>query len=160
MKYTVKQLHDGAISKITTSGGIYIVRMPYKYRFQILERSEGRQKTSKGKESQYPLSKLERKIAVVYGNADKYNSDILYIGQSKHGVGIQKRLIQYIGFRYDENTSPHDGGRAIWQLKENEDFIVEIKPCKENETPRVIEKQLLFDFKKKYGNYPFANWKL
>ena len=159
MKFTVKELHDGAISKVPTEGGIYTVKMPKGYNFKLLKESEGRQKTSKGKPSNYPLSKLQNKIETVYGNTGKYRSDILYIGQTSHNVGLQERVREYIGFRYDDNTDPHDGGRALWQLEGNEDFIFEFESLSKDVDPEDEEHNRLIDFKNTYDNYPFANWK-
>ncbi|MBO4807542.1 MAG: hypothetical protein J5537_00765 [Lachnospiraceae bacterium] len=160
--YTVKQLHDGKLKEIPNIGGIYYIKIPRDYVFKILPKSEGRQYTSKGKSSEYTgkkLLQLQKKVETVYGKPGCYKSNILYIGQTSHKVGLRERLREYIGFRYEEDTKPHDGGRAIWQLEGNEDFIVEIEPCGATDQPEAIEHKLILHFKAMFGEYPFANWK-
>lgn len=157
MEYTVKQLHDGAINNIPTTGGVYFIKMPTDYVFEVLLESEGRPVTSKGQPSSYPVKELKQKIEDVYGPKPPYSNNILYIGKTNHNVGLRKRLIEYLGFRYSEKTKPHNGGRSIWQLKRNEDFIVEVLPCSKDEDPGDKEHDLLLKYKEQFGNYPFAN---
>ncbi len=160
--YTVKQLHEGKLKEIPNIGGIYYIKMPKDYVFKVLSKSEGRQYTSKGKPSEYvgkKLQRLHKKIETIYGSPVSCKSDILYIGQTSHSVGLRERIQEYLGFRYNENTNPHDGGRAIWQLDGNENFFVQIEPCDSTENPELIEHNLILDFKEKYGDYPLANWR-
>jgi hypothetical protein len=46
------------------------------------------------------------------------------------------------------------GGRAIWQLRDSDDFVL---AWKAEEHPKVTEKQLLEEFRSVYGRRPFAN---
>ncbi len=165
-KYTVRELHDGAIKNITTDGGIYFLKMPSNFEIKVKEKNDGRQCTSKGKPSEYPVERLEKKVKLVYGcDPRQYSTDIIYIGQTNHSVGLQQRLIEYLGFRYDDETikKPHDGGRAAWQIENNENLIVEVEPADKQLTKEEIEEKerhYIKEFKEKYHNYPLANQRL
>ncbi len=155
-EYTFEELHKGALSEIPTTSGVYFVLMPENYKIAIKEETDGFQLTSKGKTSAYAVEELMKK-ANHYGNSIPYSSNILYIGKARD---LQRRIEQYVGYRYrDLNLFPHDGGRAIWQLENNEKLIIRYLECKENENCRNLEHSLLCTYKEKHGAYPFANWK-
>lgn len=155
--YTFEELHNGAISEIPATSGVYFVLMPENYKIRIKEETDGFKLTSKGKPSAYSVEKLEKK-AKHYGDKNPYSSNILYIGKAKD---LHRRIEQYVGYRYNgSNLFPHDGGRAIWQLGNNEKLIVRYLECQENEDCREMEHNLLFNYKKKHGAYPFANWQM
>ena len=107
--YTFEELHNGAISEIPATSGVYFVLMPENYRIRIKEETDGFKLTSKGKPSAYSVEKLEKK-AKHYGDKDSYSSNILYIGKAKD---LHRRIEQYVGYRYNgSNLFPHDGGRC------------------------------------------------
>lgn len=155
--YTFEELHNGAISEIPATSGVYFVLMPENYKIRIKEETDGFKLTSKGKPSAYAVEKLEKK-AKHYGDKNPYSSNILYIGKAKD---LHRRIEQYVGYRYNgSNLFPHDGGRAIWQLGNNEKLIVRYLECQANEDCREMEHNLLSNYKKKHGAYPFANWQM
>lgn len=157
MMYTFEELHNGALNEIPNTSGVYFVLIPENYKIVIREETDGFQLTSKGNPSTYPKDKLAKK-AEHYGNGVPYNSNILYIGKARD---LRRRIEQYVGYRYNEpNLFPHDGGRAIWQLENNEKLIIRYLECREDENCREIEHNLLCVYKKKHGAYPFANWKV
>jgi len=155
--YTFEELHNGAIEQIPKVSGVYFVIIPKDFCLRIKEKTDGFEMTSKGTPSSYPIKRLNPKIEH-YGMNYPYKSNILYIGKAKD---LQRRIEQYVGYRYkDPNLFPHDGGRALWQLENNEKLLVRYLVCKEEEDCREMENQLLCTYKTKYGAYPFANWKM
>lgn len=91
----------------------------------------------------------------------KYNQcidkKVLYIGKATGKNGLQQRLKQYVLYGYNKSII-HKGGRAIWQLENSKDFMVEYA-CVDN--PEEIEKQLIIKYKEQNnGAYPLANWRL
>lgn len=155
--YTFEELHNGAIEQIPKVSGVYFVIIPKDFTLVLKEETDGFELTSKGKTSSYPLDKLRPKVEH-YGTGYPYKSNILYIGKAKD---LQRRIEQYVGFRYrDPNLLPHNGGRALWQLENNEKLLVRYLECKEGEDCREMEKLLLCTYKTKHGAYPFANRKM
>lgn len=154
--HTVEELHNGALSEIPNTSGVYFIFMPENFKLVVLPKTEGFELTSKRKPSSYGIEELKVKAAH-YGKFRHYTSRLLYIGKAKD---LQRRIEQYIGYRYNvPNLFPHDGGRAIWQIRDSEKLIVRYMECLEGEDCRKIEHVLLEAYKKKYGAYPFANWK-
>lgn len=152
--YTFEELYNGAIKQIPNTSGVYFVIIPVNYEIRIKEKTDGFELTSKGKSSSYPIEKLQKK-AEHYGEKYPYTSNILYIGKARD---LQRRIEQYVGYRYNgPNLFPHDGGRAIWQLENNEKLLLRYMECKEDEDCEVIEKQLICTYKERHGAYPFAN---
>ena len=91
----------------------------------------------------------------------KYNQckdkKVLYIGKANGKNGLQQRLKQYVLYGYNKSKI-HKGGRAIWQLENSKDFMVEYA-CVDN--PEEMEKQLITKYKEQNnGSYPLANWRL
>jgi hypothetical protein len=83
---------------------------------------------------------------------------VLYIGKAAAKKnGLRGRLNQYMRFG-DGKSSPHSGGRYIWQLRERGELLIYWKELP-NEEPRDVERLLLQEFKKQYGRLPFANLK-
>ena len=154
--FTFEELHNGALDKIPSSSGVYFVVMPKGFELKIKSETDGFKLTSKGKSSKYDVKCLEKK-AFHYGTYGNYSNGILYIGKAKD---LRRRIEQYVGYRYDTlNLFPHDGGRAIWQLENNEKLIVKYQECKLDQDCRELEHALLVKYKEMYGAYPFANWK-
>ncbi len=154
--YTFEELHNGALDMIPKTSGVYFVIIPEHFKIVIKEETDGYKLTSKGNPSSYPVEQLQRK-ALHYGIEAPYNSHILYIGKAKD---LHRRIEQYVGYRYDVvNLFPHDGGRAIWQLENNEKLMIRYIECKEKMDCRELEHKLLCKYKDKYGAYPFANRK-
>ena len=136
--YTFEELHNGALDEIPSTSGVYFVIMPEHFKLILKSETDG--------------FKIKH-----YGGEEKYNNHILYIGKAKD---LHRRIEQYVGYRYNvPNLFPHDGGRAIWQLENNEKLLVRYLECKEGEDCRDMEHKLLCRYKEQYGAYPFANWK-
>lgn len=154
--YTFQELHNGAINEIPCTSGIYFVIMPDNFKLIIKAETDGFKYTSKGKLSAFPIDKLKKKL-FLYGSEERYNNKVLYIGKAKD---LHGRIEQYVGCRYNvHGLLPHDGGRAIWQLENNEQLMVRYHECKIGEDCRELEHMLLCEYKDRYGAYPFANWK-
>jgi hypothetical protein len=153
--YTFEELHRGALNEIPEKSGVYFVIMPECFKLVIKEKSDGFQLTCKGKQAAFPIYKLNKKINH-YGREEKYSNNILYIGKAED---LHSRIEQYVGCRYNvPKLCPHDGGRAIWQLENNEKLLVQYMECQNGEDCRTLEHRLLLAYKEKYGAYPFANW--
>jgi hypothetical protein len=88
---------------------------------------------------------------------------ILYIGKTGVDSGItkatlKKRISAYLRFGLGHNAN-HQGGRYIWQLKNNKDLLIYWRVCIDGEIPRSLEKSLLLEFESYYNRLPFANLK-
>lgn len=154
--YTFEELHNGALDNIPSTSGVYYVLVPDNFVLRVKEDTDGFKLTSKGEPSTFDVEKLSRKL-LHYGKSLPYRSNVVYIGKAKD---LHRRIEQYVGYRYNiPNLFPHDGGRAIWQLENNEKLIVRIQECKEDEDCRDLEHKLLCEYKNKHASYPFANWK-
>lgn len=104
----------------------------------------------KGKNPNVPLSEL------IYNWVD--NTKVIYIGKaggSGSSATLQSRLRQYLRFGQSKPIG-HWGGRIIWQIKNSGDLILCWKPI-HNEEPRIVEGNLIQQFKLIYGKRPFAN---
>lgn len=152
MDYTFKELHDGALENIPKTSGVYFVLAPENFILSVKAETDGFKLTSKGEPSTFDVERLEEKL-LHYGKPP-YNNNIIYIGKAKD---LHRRIEQYVGYRYNvPNLFPHDGGRAVWQLENNEILLVRYQEC---DDCREREHELLCDYKEKYGAYPYANWK-
>ncbi len=155
MDYTFKQLHEGALESIPRKSGVYFVLVPEGFILSVKAETDGFKLTSKGEPSEFRVERLEKKL-VHYGDYP-YSNKIVYIGKAKD---LHRRIEQYVGYRYNvPNLFPHDGGRAIWQLKNNEELLVRYQECNVGEDCRKLEKRLICEYKEKYGAFPFANWR-
>ena len=76
---------------------------------------------------------------------------LLYIGKAAR---LRARLRQYLDHGRGKPVG-HWGGRYIWQLGGSGDLLVAWKVT--NETPRLLEQEMLAAFVDRYGQLPFAN---
>lgn len=88
------------------------------------------------------------------------DDNIVYIGKAGGGNTrsiLKKRIKAYINFGTGK-SSPHWGGRYIWQLANSDN----LKICwKESGDPINDEKNMLLEFKAKHDNrLPFANLRM
>jgi len=81
------------------------------------------------------------------------NANVVYIGMTTKT--LHKRLSDYLDFGQGEDVG-HWGGRYIWQLRDHEELLVCWKEMPKG-SPKDYERELILDFKKKYGERPFAN---
>jgi hypothetical protein len=83
---------------------------------------------------------------------------VIYIGKAggtSRSSTLKARIKNYLRFGQGKNAS-HWGGRYIWQLKDSESLQFCWKVLID-EDPRQVEKNLIYDFKNIYHNWPFAN---
>ncbi|MFJ7288337.1 hypothetical protein ACIQUC_08480 [Curtobacterium sp. NPDC098951] len=79
---------------------------------------------------------------------------VLYIGAADaQGRGIHHRLKQYA-----RRGNSHTGGRAIWQIPDADEELLVAWAESGDEPGVVVEKRLRAEFKRIYGQFPFANW--
>jgi len=84
------------------------------------------------------------------------NTPVLYIGKAgPRTATLRSHLWQYLRFGQGQRVG-HWGGRYIWQLRESCDLIVCWK-ITALDSPRMIEKALMNEFKQAHGKLPFAN---
>lgn len=150
MRYTFNELKDGKIDYIPTVSGVYWVLMPEAFCMKYMEKTDGPIFNKKGKQMAYDICKLV-KWGEHYSKPDR-GGGILYIGKASN---LHDRIKQYYEFGYnDEKHFVHEGGRAIWQLKDNKQLIIMFEECKDEEK---IEAELIDKYIMKYGSLPFAN---
>ena len=101
---------------------------------------------SPAKGAPYPLE--------VLASAWLKETPVLYIGAANaQGRGIHHRLKQYA-----RRGNSHTGGRAIWQIPDADEELL-VAWTKSGDEPGVdVEKRLRAEFKRIYGQWPFANW--
>lgn len=78
-------------------------------------------------------------------------SPVLYIGKADGRRGTHQRLKQY-----SRRGSSHTGGRAIWQLADEDEVLVG-RAETPGELGRAVEKRWIARFEETYGQRPFAN---
>ena len=138
----------GKLYSIPAESGIYKIYMPSDFEIVISSGTDA-VNTYKGRSLLYPTEKLEDKWSVIQ-KADK--EGILYIGKADD---LRKRITELIEYGYGKPV-PHRGGRAVWQLENNKKLLIEMILC---EKPREKERQMLIEYRERYGVYPFANWR-
>jgi hypothetical protein len=78
--------------------------------------------------------------------------DVIYIGKANN---LHRRLKQYANFGSGRPVG-HWGGRLIWQLPDPHSMLIAWRETPK-EIPRVVEKQMIDQFRETYGKPPFAN---
>lgn len=147
---------EGKLVSIEESSGIYLIRMPDNFKLDIRPCTDAID-FYKEQSMLYEVARLKAKWETIcHGEVDK---KIIYIGKAdknnKSKRHIRKRVTELIRYGYGECDN-HRGGRAIWQLKNNKELLLEVIYC---ENPREKERELLIDYHNKCGEYPFANFK-
>lgn len=133
---------------IPNEKGIYIVMVPKSFNVRFLESTTAID-VFHGRCLLYPACVLETK----YNHTDKR---ILYVGKAGGEKNkLRQRIKQYVNYGYGE-ASNHRGGRAIWQIENNQRLLIGFHIC---EDPREKEKRLLSDYFNLYGTFPVANWR-
>lgn len=88
------------------------------------------------------------------------DDNIMYIGKAggeNTRSTLKKRIKEYIRFG-NGKSSPHRGGRYIWQIANSDNLKIF---WKESDDPIKEEKTMLLEFKAKHDNkLPFANLKM
>ncbi len=121
--------------------GIYMVLYGKKERPSFLPTGTGG--FFKGKDPNVSLDTLNQEWV--------NDTPVIYIGKATE---LKARLSQYLKFGKGKNIG-HYGGRYIWQIENAmKDLIICWKPIAES---RSVEKGLISNFKKIYGDRPFAN---
>lgn len=146
---TIAYLHANGYIDIPIDKGIYIIKKPCDLAIKFLDKTTAIT-DFKSKRLLYDVEILKNKYS---GLQDK---NILYIGKAACKKGLRQRIGQYIDYGYNEGKI-HRGGRAIWQIENCEQLIIDFYCCEECEQE---EKSLLKNYKILNGNYPLANWRL
>jgi len=92
------------------------------------------------------------------------NTFVIYIGQAGgkragkwSSRTLNERISTYMKFGKGYNIG-HYGGRYIWQLKNYRDLVICWKPFpNKTRDPKMVESQMIHEFKIIYGKRPFAN---
>ncbi len=153
-RYTIEELRKSNYEHIKkiNSNIVYFVEVPDNFKVEFLYETTAHKlkQTGKGKDENalYEITDLVNR----YNNSDK---KILYIGKGerKNNKGY-KRFIDYL--MYGNGISkPHDGGRSIWQIKNNHKLNIFFISC---QNAAFYEYQLIEQYKKENrGNRPLAN---
>ena len=154
-EYRAELEQYGKLISIGEVGGIYKVYMPTDYKM-IIRPTTDAITNYKGKSMLYTEQELVNKWEKICQRA--VDKEILYIGKASKSKtrNLRKRLTEYLKYGYGE-VKNHRGGRAIWQLEDNKELLVEIIQC---ENPEEREKELLIEYHQQCGEYPFANWRI
>ena len=149
MAYTIRELYESRCINVPKVSGIYFVKKPKNFNIEINIATVSYQYI-KDKSLIYDKSLLGKKYEKLL------DKDILYIGKANCKNGLHKRIKQYILYGY-QKSKLHKGGRAIWQIINCKDLIVEFYECHDCE---LQEKKLLMEYHNRNGTYPLANWRL
>ena len=144
---TTLNLMKSRCTEINSTQGIYLVLNNSDQDLQFLSENVGGH--FKGRNPTVSVQKLIQKAG--------YKSPVVYIGKAggmTSRATLQKRIRQYMRFGQGEPVG-HWGGRYIWQLENHMDLIVCWKTTIQE--PRDVEKQLIHQFEKEFGMFPFAN---
>ena len=155
-RYSIKELYKN-YDIIPKESGIYLVECPENFKVVFCD---------------YPTRKI--KINEYYYASeltDKYNrtlnNKILNIAKADirtRGGALNKRIKELMRFGYGEADN-HCGGKAIWQIQNNEQLLVcwetldkiNKKRDKIFDTAKSAENALIKYFYNKYNEYPLAN---
>ena len=73
---------------------------------------------------------------------------------------MRQRIRQYTKHGYGKAKN-HTGGRAIWQLENNKELLIQIESCDTDIDPEAIESILLNEYYLAHNNtLPFANFEM
>jgi len=147
--HSLEDLHDGRFAWVPDETGIYIVIKP-KNLDAIFSSNTTAIAEYKRKSMLYSIDKLLSK----FEHSDK---EILYIGKAGGNDNkLKERIEQFVkyGYRLVDN---HRGGRAIWQMENNKNFLLGFVECN---NPEEEEIKHLSQYRQKYGVLPVANWRV
>jgi hypothetical protein len=143
---TVSVLQAAKCCEVPNKPGVYLILRPNSVRPEFLKESVGGR--FKENDPTVAAQKLESKWVE--------NTPVLYIGKAgPRTATLRSRLWQYVRFGQGQRVG-HWGGRYIWQLPESCNLLVCWK-ITALDSPRMIEKALLNEFKQAHGKLPFAN---
>ena len=150
MNYSFEELRNGKIQEIPVTSGVYWVIMPDSFVMEYMKETDGPVYGKRGNKMAYDLAKLQKKGE--HYKKPEHGGNILYIGKA---TNLRNRLKQYYEFGYNEERHyVHEGGRAIWQLRNNKKLQVAYKECSEAEKE---ETELIDKYMLEYGALPFGN---
>jgi hypothetical protein len=123
--------------------GVYVVRAPDGFVPTFLEASRGGR--FKGRDPTISVDTLT-KLWVA-------ETPILYMGKT-HDT-LRRRIRALLDFGSGKPIG-HWGGRALWQVRGAEQFVICWRPIVD-EDPRTVEKSMIAEFVRNFGKRPFAN---
>lgn len=138
---TVAEMKQYGRRILPDSGGIYMIIRPYTNKPLFLPIGTGGH--YKGKNPNVSVQELNDNWVE--------NTCVLYIGKA---TSLKTRVSTYMSFGKGAAVG-HWGGRLLWQLADADEMLVCWKETEE--IPRKVEEGLIADFKKIYGQWPFAN---
>ncbi len=138
----VSKLQTSKCSEVPEEPGIYLVLRPSKTRPDFLGESTGG--FFKEKNPTVEIETLEQNWVE--------DTVVLYIGQTST---LKTRLRTLCKFGQGKAIG-HWGGRCMWQLRDSSDLLVCWKGTPDA-VPKVVESELIQEFKAAYDKRPFAN---
>ena len=146
--FTFRELYEqNLFTELPTCGGIYKILLPEDFEFIIKPTTDA----VDGK-----LPKPVKELIDKWNKIENHDDRIVYIGKAKK---LRQRLRQYTKHGYGKAKN-HTGGRAIWQLENNKELLIQIEPCEADVDPEYIESMLLDEYFLAHNNtLPFANFR-
>lgn len=138
---TVAEMKQGGRRILPDSGGVYLILRPYIKKPQFLPVGTGGH--FKGRDPNVPVEELMENWVE--------NTCVLYIGKA---TSLKTRVSAYMSFGRGSAVG-HWGGRLLWQLADSDEMLVCWKET--DDVPIDVEKDLIAEFKKIYGQWPYAN---
>lgn len=137
---SINQLYENKSKSIPACHGQYMVLLP-EHMTCIIKGTTDAITEYKHKSMLYDKENLIKKF-------EKTDKRILYIGETNN---LHRRVNQLVKYAYGE-VKNHRGGCALWQISNNKELLVSYQVGNEP-----IKKQLLLEYKEKYGVLPLAN---
>jgi hypothetical protein len=129
------------LSKLSTSGGVYVVVRAAGEPLFLSVNPGGRFKGG-------DPSVAEEALGVNWVDG----AEVVYIGKADN---LRRRLREYMRFGKGEPVG-HWGGRLIWQLKDSDELLVAWAETP-GRIPREVEAEMISAFREAFGKPPFAN---
>lgn len=146
---TFEQLYVNGYTEVPLECGVYVVKVPDNFKVQILDTTTAITEYN-GRNLLYDAMMLREKYDQVI------EKDILYYGKANRNGGLKARVKEFARYGYCEANN-HRGGRAIWQIQNNKQLLIEFMPC---ENAEAEEQRLLNEYRLRNNTFPLANWKL
>lgn len=99
----------------------------------------------KGRDPTIPVEDLRKRWVA--------GTTVVYIGKAR---SLRWRLTAYRRHGAGEPVG-HWGGRYVWQIEGAAELLVAWKALPAGSDPRTLERQMIVDFKKRFGRRPFGN---
>lgn len=143
---SIAQLRASGCAEVLSARGLYLVVRTRRDHPRFLHRSPAG--TGRGRDPTLPVEELRSRWVA--------GAQVLYIGKAG-GAGlratVRQRVRAYVRHGAG-HAAGHWGGRAVWQLADVSSLLIGWRTVKD---PPRVERELLEEFRRHYGQLPFAN---